>query len=158
MSKYRLAWAITCHKMQGQTIKRGSKVVVNWSKRMPQSLAYVMLSRPESVEDLFISGNFDDCQYDGWENEVITELSEVSWYVEKLNKNKTKRPQPSFSVQPACSAWLTMRLDSWLVAKLHNCTNLVLLPHCIAFYRTHVHMGSDHWVAMYVTTYKMFLT
>ena len=45
--------------MQGQTIKRGSKAVVNWSKRMPPSLAYVMLSRSEAVEDLIIGGNFD---------------------------------------------------------------------------------------------------
>ena len=25
------------------------------------------------------------------------------------------------------------------------------------FYRTHVHMGSDHWVAMSLTHYKTFL-
>ena len=37
----RLAFAITGHKMQGQTIRRVSKVVVNWKKRMPPSLAYV---------------------------------------------------------------------------------------------------------------------
>ena len=45
--------------MQGQTIKKGLKVVVNWNKRMPPSLAYVMLSRSEDIEDLFIAGNFD---------------------------------------------------------------------------------------------------
>ena len=45
--------------MQGQTIKKGSKVVVSWSKRMPPSLAYMMLSRSECVEDLFITGDFD---------------------------------------------------------------------------------------------------
>ena len=27
----------------------------------------------------------------------------------------------------------------------------------ISFYRTHVHMGSDHWVAMSLTHYKTFL-
>ena len=26
------------------------------------------------------------------------------------------------------------------------------------FYRTHVHMGSDHWVAMSVRTYNTFFT
>ena len=26
------------------------------------------------------------------------------------------------------------------------------------FYRTHVHMGSDHWVAMSLRTYKTLLT
>ena len=28
----------------------------------------------------------------------------------------------------------------------------------IVFYRTHVHMGSDHWVAMSVHTYNTFFT
>ena len=26
-----------------------------------------------------------------------------------------------------------------------------------SFYRTHVHMGSDHWVALSLTPYKTFL-
>ena len=55
----KLAAAITGHKMQGQTVKKGSKVVVNWSNRMPPALAYMMCSRTESVEDLFIAGKFD---------------------------------------------------------------------------------------------------
>ena len=54
-----MAFAITGHKIQGQTIKKGSKVVVNWNNRMPPSLAYMMLSRPESVDDLYIAGKFD---------------------------------------------------------------------------------------------------
>ena len=55
----KLAFAITGHKMQGQTIKRGSKLVVNWSNRLPSGLAYVMCSRTESIDDLFIAGQFD---------------------------------------------------------------------------------------------------
>lgn len=38
----RLAWAITCHKMQGQTVKRGSKFVAHWANNLPQAMAYVM--------------------------------------------------------------------------------------------------------------------
>jgi exonuclease III len=55
----KLAFAITGHKMQGQTIKTGSKLVVNWSKMLPPGLAYVMCSRTESINDLFIGGQFD---------------------------------------------------------------------------------------------------
>ena len=55
----KLAFAITGHKMQGQTIKKGSQVVVNWSRRMPPALAYMMLSRTETLGDLFIAGDFD---------------------------------------------------------------------------------------------------
>ena len=35
----KLTFALTGHKMQGQTIKKGSKVVVNLSKQMPPALA-----------------------------------------------------------------------------------------------------------------------
>ena len=44
---------------QGQTIKSGSKVVVNWSNKLPPGLAYVMLSRAERLEDVYIAGRFD---------------------------------------------------------------------------------------------------
>jgi hypothetical protein len=55
----KLAFAITGHKMQGQTIKRGSQLVVNWSNILPCALAYVMCSRCEAMEDLVIAGKFD---------------------------------------------------------------------------------------------------
>ena len=55
----RLAWANTAHKMQGQTIKAGSKLVVHWNKRFLPGMAYVMLGRCERIEDLFIAGDFD---------------------------------------------------------------------------------------------------
>ena len=38
----RLSWAITCHKMQGQTIKTGSKLVVHWHTKLQDGMAYVM--------------------------------------------------------------------------------------------------------------------
>ena len=55
----KLAFAITGHKMQGQEVKKGSKVVVNWSNILPAGLAYVMCSRSEALGDLFIAGKFD---------------------------------------------------------------------------------------------------
>ena len=45
--------------LQGQTVKSGSKVVVNWNNRLPPGLAYVMLSRAERLEDIYITGRFD---------------------------------------------------------------------------------------------------
>lgn len=55
----KLAFAVTGHKMQGQTVREGSKVVVSLSKRIPPALGYTMISRTESIDDLFIVGEFD---------------------------------------------------------------------------------------------------
>ena len=54
----RLAWATTGHKVQGVTFKRGIDVVMHCHKKMPNSLLYVMLSRPESMENVFLK-DFD---------------------------------------------------------------------------------------------------
>ena len=52
----KLALAITGDKIQGQIVKKGSKVVVSFSKRIPPALGYTMISRTELLEDLFIVG------------------------------------------------------------------------------------------------------
>jgi hypothetical protein len=49
---------VTCHKVQGQTFKSGSPVIINWSKRLTQRMAYVMFGRCENLSDLFIAGKF----------------------------------------------------------------------------------------------------
>ena len=33
--------------------------MVNWSNKLPSGLAYVMLSRAERLEDIYIAGRFD---------------------------------------------------------------------------------------------------
>jgi hypothetical protein len=55
----RLAWAVTAHKVQGQTFKKGSTLVVHWHKKLAHGMAYVMLGRCESPNDLFITDSFD---------------------------------------------------------------------------------------------------
>ena len=54
-----LAWAFTCHKLQGTTIPPGENLIVNGTNRMPKSMGYVMLSRCSKVENLFIHKSFD---------------------------------------------------------------------------------------------------
>ena len=39
---FRLAWAITAHKTQGQTIRKNSKLVLHWHKKLQNGMAYVM--------------------------------------------------------------------------------------------------------------------
>jgi hypothetical protein len=55
----RLAWAMTAHTTQGSTFKKGQKLVCHGSKRLPQNMAYVMLSRVSDVNDLYLDSNFD---------------------------------------------------------------------------------------------------
>ena len=54
----KLFYASTAHKMQGQTIKAGSKVVIHWHKNMTNGMAYVMLGRCEKLEDIYIAGKY----------------------------------------------------------------------------------------------------
>ena len=53
----KLFYASTAHKMQGQTIKAGSKVIIHWHQNMTKGMAYVMLGRCERLEDIYIAGN-----------------------------------------------------------------------------------------------------
>ena len=54
-----LCYAQTAHRMQGQTVRAGTKVVLHWSKRMQNGMAYVMLGRSVRREDLYIAEELD---------------------------------------------------------------------------------------------------
>jgi endonuclease/exonuclease/phosphatase (EEP) superfamily protein YafD len=58
----RLAWAVTCHKVQGQTFKSGSPIIIHWHIKFTEGMAYVMLGRCETLSDLFITGKFNTKQ------------------------------------------------------------------------------------------------
>ena len=50
----KLAWASTGHKVQGITIKSPNKVVVHGHKKIPNGMYYLMLSRMEKLEQVYI--------------------------------------------------------------------------------------------------------
>ena len=54
----RLAWALTCHKVQGQTFPTGQKVIIKWDQSLQPGMAYVMLSRAKRFSDISITGQF----------------------------------------------------------------------------------------------------
>ncbi len=54
------AFAVTCHRFQGQTILYPSKVVVDLRKIFQAAQAYVMLSRVQSLEQLYILGSLPE--------------------------------------------------------------------------------------------------
>merc|ERR1711954_499797 len=49
-----LAWAVTVHKFQGQTVKAPQKVVVDLRSVFEAAQAYVMASRVQELDQLFI--------------------------------------------------------------------------------------------------------
>jgi hypothetical protein len=50
----KLAWGSTGHKVQGITIKKGTNVVIHGHKRIPDGMYYLMLSRAEEMEQVYI--------------------------------------------------------------------------------------------------------
>ena len=55
----RLAFASTIHKIQGGTIYKPNKVVIDLSGRCPNAAGYVALSRVQELEQIFITGDFN---------------------------------------------------------------------------------------------------
>ena len=53
-----LAWAVTVHKFQGQTVKAPQKVVVDLKSVFEAAQAYVMASRVQELEQLYIWRNY----------------------------------------------------------------------------------------------------
>ena len=47
---------------QGTTVKAGCNYKIHWCDNMQDGMAYVMLGRPERLEDLFISEDYDPSQ------------------------------------------------------------------------------------------------
>ena len=50
----KLAYAATAHKIQGHTVKKPSSIVADLETCFQDSMAYVMLSRIESLSQLYI--------------------------------------------------------------------------------------------------------
>lgn len=84
----RLAWASTCHKVQGISIKSNCKLIVHGHKNLPRGMAYVMLSRCSDRNSVYLDDKFDlekiKCNPDALiENERLIQRSIVHSYKEE---------------------------------------------------------------------------
>ena len=82
----KLAFAATAHKIQGQTVKKPRKVIVDLRSVFQPAMAYVMLSRVESIDQLYILEVFDESKIYA-RHQAIKEL-------EKMNQ-KSVNQKPS---------------------------------------------------------------
>ena len=83
----KLAFATTSHKIQGQTVKKPRKVVVDIRSVFQAAMAYVMLSRVESIKQLFILEEFDENKVYG-NADAIEELEKMNKI--SVNENPTR--------------------------------------------------------------------
>ena len=83
----RLAFACTAHKVQGSTIQKPRKVIINASDTFAAAMIYVMLSRVCSLDQIFILNEFDKSKmYPSTQAlEELKRLENIS-----INKNPTE--------------------------------------------------------------------
>merc|ERR1712240_550937 len=105
----KLAFAITSHKIQGQTIKNPSKVVLDINSVFEDAQAYVMLSRVQQLEQVFILGVLE-------ESKIRT--SRVALYELQRMKSLSANTNPS--------PWQKVQHDALKIVSL-NCAGLA--PH-----------------------------
>ena len=83
----KLAFACTAHKIQGATIHKPRKVIINAADTFAAAMLYVMLSRVCSLQQIFILNTFDESKM--YPNlKALTELDRLEEI--SLNKNPTE--------------------------------------------------------------------
>ena len=84
-----LSYAQRAHRMQGQTVNAGTKVIIHWVKAMKRGMAYVMLGRSQRLEDIYIAGELDPSQI-----KCDPEALEESERLEEIfNKNQAEEAE-----------------------------------------------------------------
>ena len=101
-----LAFAITAHKIQGQTIPYPTKVVLDLNSIFEDAQAHVMLSRVQQLDQIFILESLD-------ERTIRTSQIGLGELYRIHNQSINKNPTP----------WLQENKDSFKIASL-NCAGL----------------------------------
>ena len=83
----RLAYAATAHKIQGHTIKKPNDLVVDLATWIQPAMAYVMLSRIQTLSQLFIVGSIPVTKIRPW-MQALEELERMDSIA--LNKDQDK--------------------------------------------------------------------
>ena len=89
-----VAFCLTCHKIQGQSIIFPATVAMDLESCWGGGMVYVMLSRIQRISQLFINGNFDVKRIRANER-AVTAMSSLE--AKSMNQN----PTPWYSQQQA---------------------------------------------------------
>ena len=69
-------------------MKQGSNLVIHWHKKLPESMAYVMMGRVQELENLYIAGKFDQkkirCAKKALDEAIRLEKISLSWKVKDV--------------------------------------------------------------------------
>ena len=89
-----VAFCLTCHKIQGQSIIHPATVAMDLDSCWGGGMAYVMLSRIQRISQLFINGNFDPKKIRANDRAV---MAKENLEAKSINRN----PTPWYSQKPA---------------------------------------------------------
>ena len=85
----KLAHAITAHKIQGQTLPKPLKVAFELTSIFEEAQGYVMLSRVQELDQVFILGEFDP--------KKLYPSKKALWEVDRMNKISFNENLPAWN-------------------------------------------------------------
>ena len=103
----RLAFALTAHKIQGQTISKPTKVVLDLNSVFEDAQAHVMLSRVQCLEQIHILGSLND-----------SKIRTSSIGLNELKRLKSK------SINENPTAWNKIKMHDTIKVASLNCAGL----------------------------------
>ena len=117
----KLAWAITAHKVQGQTVKHPKSVGLDLQSTFACAQTYVMLGRTENLNQIYLA-KFDDSKF------KVDKSLEKSL---KENKNLEKRAKKVLESDNWLTLSDTFRLSSLNIRSLQSHFTDLEVDHCL---------------------------
>ena len=93
----RLAWATTCHKIQGHTVKNPAKLILDLMCWLQPAMVYVALSRVQCLDQLFILEDLPENKIKPW-SDALEEMERLD-ALDKERKNSEVFRMPTMNTR-----------------------------------------------------------